>query len=291
MLRGKPTIVGHPTIARRPGVVRSVIGGFADRDLLSYASALAFQVLFALIPLVLAAFALLGLVGLAEVWSDQLAPQVRAAVPDDAFAVLDHSARRIIGEQRTLWLTFGMAFAVWQVSSAVRAASGPLNVVYGFEDDRPVRERMRTSLALGLAITPLFVVAVGGIAFGDELIEALELGPLAGLAAALARWAITALVLLTIVWLVLRFAPAGRPAVHYVSIGSALVVGGWIVASLCYLAYLENVAQYGTAFGGLATVFVLMSYLYLLAVVFLAGIQVDALVRERLGGTSSSHAA
>jgi uncharacterized BrkB/YihY/UPF0761 family membrane protein len=43
----------------------------------------------------------------------------------------------------------------------------------------------------------------------------------------------------------------------------------------------------GTIFGSLATVFVLLTYLYLSAVSFLVGAQVDALVRVGQTGSSS----
>jgi membrane protein len=54
--------------------------------------------------------------------------------------------------------------------------------------------------------------------------------------------------------------------------------------SLGFVGYLKFVASYESVFGNLATVVVLLGYLYLSAVVFLAGAQVDALVRRRVAG-------
>jgi len=55
---------------------------------------------------------------------------------------------------------------------------------------------------------------------------------------------------------------------------------GWIVMSIGFGVYLSDVADYNSIFGGLATVVVLIAYLYAAAVVFLGGVQVDALVRS-----------
>ena len=50
--------------------------------------------------------------------------------------------------------------------------------------------------------------------------------------------------------------------------------------SIGFGVYLRDVADYNSIFGGLATVVVLIAYLYASAVVFLGGVQVDALVRD-----------
>jgi uncharacterized BrkB/YihY/UPF0761 family membrane protein len=49
--------------------------------------------------------------------------------------------------------------------------------------------------------------------------------------------------------------------------------------SLAFGVYLRDIADYDSVFGGLATVVVLIAYLYAAAVVSLAGVQVDAPAR------------
>ena len=64
-------------------------------------------------------------------------------------------------------------------------------------------------------------------------------------------------------------------------------MGGWVVMTLGFGFYLSEIASYNSIFGSLATVVVLIAYLYAAAVVFLGGVQVDALVRERAQPASS----
>ena len=61
--------------------------------------------------------------------------------------------------------------------------------------------------------------------------------------------------------------------------------------SLGFGFYLRDIADYNSIFGGLATVVVLIAYLYASAVVFLGGVQVDALVRALALGAASFSAA
>jgi membrane protein len=77
-----------------------------------------------------------------------------------------------------------------------------------------------------------------------------------------------------------RFAPDCRRPLHWVSFGALLVVFGWAVMSVGFYLYVTEIADYASIFGSLATVIVLLTYLYASAIVFLTGVQLDALVQD-----------
>jgi uncharacterized BrkB/YihY/UPF0761 family membrane protein len=56
------------------------------------------------------------------------------------------------------------------------------------------------------------------------------------------------------------------------------------VMSLGFGIYLSEVASYDSIFANLASVFVLITYLYLSTMIFYAGVQLDAVVRRQVGG-------
>lgn len=265
-------------------VIRAIVERFSEHDLLSYASTVAFQVLYALVPLTLAGLALLGFLGLEEAWTDSLGPDLEERLDEDLFSVVDTTVRSILTERQSAWLTFGLAFAIWQVASAIRATSGPLNLIYHDGEDRPMGKRLLVTLGAALAVTPLLVLAIVSIAFGSRLAGLLDLGPFASVAALVARWALTAAALLLVVWLVLRYAPSRRRPFRWNALGAALVVGGWLVASVGFGLYVEHFASYESLYGGLASIVVLLTYLYLLAVVFFIGVQVDDVLRDQSQG-------
>jgi membrane protein len=66
-----------------------------------------------------------------------------------------------------------------------------------------------------------------------------------------------------------------------VSVGTGLVLAAWVLTSIGFGLYATYIASYESVFGHLATFFVLLIYVYLIANAFLAGIQLDANVRER----------
>ena len=258
------------------------VRSFADHNLIAYASTVAFQVLLALIPLALTAVALLGFLDLEEIWESDIAPVVQERVQDDAFSVIDRTADEILGEQRGYWLTLGAALALWQVSGAVRATMTPLNLIYGAEEERSWWRRLRVSLGLALAIGPLVVGAALLIQAGPRLVRSLDLPAGLAVIANVARWGVALALLATAVWLLIKFAPANPQPLAWAGVGTVFVVASWVVASLGFGLWVAFVADYGSVFAGLATVYVLLTYLYLSSLALLFGIQLDECVRTEV---------
>src|SRR3954469_1209019 len=101
--------------------MKRLIRAFADNDLLTYASAISFRVLFAVVPLTLLGLGLLGAFGLTEVWGSDVAPQVRHEVSPAGFQVIDDTVRKVLAEKQFFWVTAGAVIAIWEVSGAMRA--------------------------------------------------------------------------------------------------------------------------------------------------------------------------
>jgi membrane protein len=257
---------------------RAVVDGFVANDLLTSASAISFQILSAIVPFLLFAFGMLGFLELDDVWRDELAPDVEAAVSQSAFAVIDDAIGKALGSRNVFWVTAGFVIAVWEVSGAVRAVMGVLNRVYGDPTRRSWGRRMLVSTALALMVGACWLAAIAVVVLGPLLYG--DGGPLVGALLFVARWAVAGALLLLAVAVLLHFSPERRQPLHWVTFGSVLIMGGWLLMSIAFGFYLREVADYNSIFGGLATVVVLIGYLYASTVVFLGGVQVDALVRD-----------
>ena len=274
-------------LARRVrGGVPAFAGAFLEHDLLTYASAISFQIFSAIVPFIAFAFALMGFLSLEEIWSKDLAPELQPQVSKAAFAVLDDAALTVLRSKQIFWLTAGLLIAIWQISGGVRAVMGALNKLYRVDQQRSWSQRMGISFLLSVAIGILFLLAGAVVMLGPLLYG--DYGALADVALFLLRWGITAGLFLVCVALLLRFAPEQHQPIGWVSFGSVLIIGAWVLASLGFGVYLTVVADYGSVFGAFATVVILIGYIYLSVLVFLAGVQVDALVREELADQAGS---
>jgi membrane protein len=261
-------------------LIGKVMDGMEEHDLLTSASAIAFQILTSLIPLALLVLSIMGLLHLETVWTHDLGPQFKAQVSKEVYAVGDDVARRTLGQEQLWWLTLGLVFTVWQVSGVARAIMGVLSEIYNDGEDRSFKSRYTTSILLGTSVTMLVLLAFGVARFGREVLGLDDPGFLVQAIVFVVRWGIALSLLSTAVWLLLRFAPAHPDHHRWISFGSALCVIAWVGTSVVFGLYVTQVADYNSIFGSLATVFVLLSYLYVSSVAFLIGAEVDAIARD-----------
>lgn len=258
-------------------LVSEVVGGFDRNDLLTYASAISFQILTAIVPFLLFALGLIGFLELDAVWAKDLAPEVEPRVSREVFSVLDETVTQVLEERRGFWVTAGFALALWQVSGAVRAVMGALDGVYGTRRQRPASERYPLSLWLSVAVGGLITAAFCVVRFTPLLLG--DGGWLVDVLLFLGRWLAAVALLALAVGLLVHYAPGVTRPLPWVSFGTLLVIVGWIAMSVGFWLYLTRIADYESVFGHLATAIVLMAYLYTGATVFLAGAQIDAAVR------------
>ncbi len=261
-----------------------VLDGFARNDLLTYASAISFRVLFALIPLLLAGVAVLGFFDLEEVYRDEVAPQLQSRVSSGAFTVVDATVQEVLRSGSGFWLTLGVALAVWEVSGAIRAVMGSLNLIYGAEERRSTLTRFAVSGVLAVITTLALGLAIVALQLGPQIAD--RVGLTNGVALFFARWIGAAVLMTGVVVMLIRFAPARHQRRSLVGVSAVVVTAAWIAASLVFNWYATTVATYESLFGNLSIIIVLMTYLYVSAVTFLAGVQIDAILRGYVRGTT-----
>ena len=256
-----------------------VTRAFRRRDLLTFSSAIAFQVFYAIIPLMLFGLGVLGGLGLDEQWTQEWAPSAREAMSAPAFQVVDDTIRNVLGGQQGFWIAAGAALAIWKVSATMRAVMDVFDRIYESRRERTFAERMRDSLSLGAAVAALLLLAAGCAVLGDEALRAvgIETGAVLWL-----RWPVALALLFATVTLLVAYAPADHQPRQWVGFGSIVVVTAWVGTSLVFGVYLTSLADYGSIFGALATIVVALTYLYLASSAVLVGAQLDALVRERV---------
>lgn len=272
--------------ARARELGRALLDGFRKHDLLTYASAISFQILTAIIPFLLFVIALAGLLNLSSVWRDHIAPQVQENVSPDLFAMISDAVNKAFGGGQLLWATLGGGLALWQASGAVRAVMGALGRIYGAAPERPFVRRYLISFALAIAVGGCFIMATLCLVLAPFFSVSYQ-GAAWDVFAFLARWALAGAFLLLAVGLLLRHAPTRHQPLPWVSLGAGIVIAAWAIVSLAFYFYLTSIASYKSVFGSLASVIVVMAYLYTSTIVFLFGAQLDAIIRAQATGTLS----
>ncbi len=250
------------------------IGLFARTNLLTWATAIAFKVLVALVPLTLLALGLLGALGEQNVWRRQLAPSIAHRLSHPVFGAVNFAAEQVLRHATLGLVVFGVLLTIWEISGAVRAIMGALNDIYNTDEDRSFGRRFGLSFLLGAAIEACLIGALLTLTLAKQLG-----GPFHPVVS-MGRWLAAVLLLGLAAGLLFHFAPAERRSKGWVSLGSAFVVGSWVVASLGFRWYVTSIASFRSTFGTFVAVLVLTGYLYTSAIVFLVGAQADELFRK-----------
>lgn len=197
--------------------LREYVDAYLENDLLTYASAISFQILSSLVPFLLFAFGVLGFLELEDVWRTELAPEVKGSVSAPAFALVNQIVERTLSSQQLFWFTAGFLIALWGVSGAVRAVMGALNRLYGDATRRSWRRRMLVSFALALVVGACWIAAFAAVVLSPLLYG--DVGPLAGAALFVVRWGVAGAILLLTVGLLLHFAPERDQPLGWVTFG------------------------------------------------------------------------
>lgn len=267
-------------------LVKALLDGFRESDLLTYSSAISFQILTAVVPFAMFVLALAGLLHLGGVWRDHLAPEIRIHVSTAVFTVISSAVNKALSGRQLLWATLGGGLALWQVSGAVRAVMGAFARIYGASHDRAFLKRYLISFALAIATGACFILATLCLALAPFVAIRHPSGAW-DVFAFLARWGLGVGFVSLAVGLLVRVAPATSQPLPWVSIGTAIVTASWVAVSIAFYAYLKGPAAYGSVFGSLASVIVVMAYLYISTTAFLFGAQLDAIIRGQATGTPS----
>ena len=268
----------RPRVSLRPSLVRArpIRRALRQHRLGTYAAAIAFRVLVGLVPLVILAVALLGALGLEGTWSDSIAPEVRDRVTQPVFDAIDYSVQQIFKSTRAGLIAFASLLLLWQLFRGVRATTVALNQIHDVEETRSGRRQLLTAIGLAVAVGACLVSATLVMVVGPRMTTGA-----ADVALSLLRWPLAVAILGLCVGLLVRYAPAERPDARWASIGSAVIVAGWLLLSLAFGFWVTSVASYKGAVGNLAVFLVLTAYVLGASAVFLIGVEIDEAGRSR----------
>lgn len=283
-----------PMTRRRLGLVEFLKRTFkevGDDHLAAFAGNLTYKALFALFPFALFLLSLLGLFGSPETLGNLL-DQARGVLPVSVIDFLDKQVLSLASSKAETTFTWGaiisILLALWGVSGAFRSVMEALNVVYEVDEDRPAWKVYLISLLLSLGVAALLisslVLIVVGPQIGGAIADAVGLGAVFQVVWNIVRFPILLGVVLFAFALVYYFAPNVEQRFKWVSPGSIIAVILWLLFSLVFSLYVNNIGSesYSATYGSLASVAVLMLYIYYSSLIVLIGGEMNQVIEEHI---------
>ncbi|SRR6266542_1705873 len=275
---------GPPQLSKRDyvAIVRRALKEFNKDHMTNIAAALAYYAFLAIPSTLLLAAGLFGLLAGPNAVSTVI-DKVQGIVPGEAASLLRGSLRNLTEHRGTgiTVLAIGGALAVWSLTGAMQNLMWALNIAYDREERRGFIRRRIT--ALGMLVFALigFALAFGVLVLGPHL--STWIGRLIGAETAVkiawyvAEWPLLVFGLLFAFAGLMHYGPnVKHPRWRFLSFGSVLAIVIWLVASGAFAFYVSRFGSYNKAWGSLAAVVVMLTWLWLSAAALLLGAEVNA---------------
>jgi membrane protein len=205
--------------------------------------------------------------------------------------VLPGGAISVIGDQMTrlatadhgglgLALAVSLALSILSSNAGMKGLIAGLNIAFEQKETRGFIKLNLVSLGFTVAGIAFTVMGLASVMAAPALLRALGLD--VGGLLSLLRWPVMLAVVVLLLSVLYRFAPAGRVGQwRWVTPGAAVAAVGWVVMSIGFSWYVAHFGHYNATYGSLGAVIGFMTWLWLSLIVVLLGAEFDSELAER----------
>jgi membrane protein len=255
-----------------------------DDNVTLLAAGVAFYAMLAIFPAIIAVVTVYGMVADPNQVESQV-NEFAKGLPSGADQLLTEQLNNVVNAGRqslSIGLALSLLAVLWSASGGVQGLVKGLNLVYDERETRGFLKLRGLSLLLTLGAIVVAVVALALIAVFPAVIDDLGLGRAGELAASIGRWVVLALLVLTAIAIVYRFGPdRANPRWRWVSWGAVVALVVWLLGSVGFSWYVDNFGKYNQTYGALASVIILLLWLFLSAFAVLLGAELDAEIERQ----------
>ncbi len=265
-------------------VVKLTVKGLFGRGVLvTRASAIAFNMLMALLPATIFLFTLIPFIPIPN-FQTELIKLFENILPETAYSFLEGTIIDVITNRSGILLVTMFLATIIFSTNGIHALMHAFNVsAHGFQSRTWVQQR-KIAVFLLMLILLMFITAGALIILNHSVVDKMvETGVL--------RISFVFYLVMTFKWILiiamLFFAistlyylvPAKKKDFRYISPGSILATGLFILTSLGFSAYVNNFGQYNKLYGTIGTLIVILIWLYLNSIALLVGFELNVSIK------------
>jgi membrane protein len=246
------------------------------------AAALTYYAVLAIFPAMLALVSLLGVFGQGQSTTEALLDIVRQLGQGSAADALQGPIEQMTRTQAAGFaFVFGIVGAIWSASGYVGAFGRAMNRIYQIDEGRPVWKLRPLQLLLTLTGIILVALLLIGLVVSGPLArsigDVIGLGDTAATVWDIAKWPVMLAIVIVLVAVLYYATPnVKQPKFRWMSVGAAIAIVVWLLASVAFGFYVANFGSYNKTYGSLAGVIVFLLWLWITNLALLFGAEVDA---------------
>jgi membrane protein len=261
---------------------KAAVAEFQRDQCTDLAAALTYYSVLSVFPAILALVSLLGVFGQGQATTDALLDVLNRLGQDQVAALLEEPIKAMSTSQAAgITLVIGLGGALWGASGYVGAFGRSLNRIYQVAEGRPVWKLRPVVLLITLGLVVMAALVLVGLVVSGPIAKAI--GDTVGLGDEsqkiwdLAKWPVILAIVVVVVAVFYYATPnVKQPKFRWISVGSAVAIGIWVVASLGFGFYVSNFSKYNALYGSVGGIIVFLLWLWLTNLALLLGAEIDA---------------
>ncbi|WP_294372294.1 YihY/virulence factor BrkB family protein [uncultured Clostridium sp.] len=250
-------------------------------DVFALSSQLAYYLILSFFPFMIF---LVTLIGFSPLSSVEVLENLNALLPKSIVDLTKSIISEVVDSQRTGLLGVSVLLMIWTSSSAFRAIIKGINKAYGLKESRSLIKRSIVSMIGILALAIIIILALSMLVFGNVIgsyvITRIPFYKIIIFIWNMFRYAFAFIVMIFIFAFIYMFAPAKKLRLKEVIPGAVFSTIGWIVVSFAFSFYINNFSNYSRFYGSLGAVFILMTWLFLVSMIFILGVEINCVMAQ-----------
>ena len=250
-------------------------------DVFALSSQLAYYLVLSFFPFMLF---LMTLVGFSDLSSSEILEGLSVILPKRILELTQSTVKEVSDNQYTGLLGLSILLMMWTSSSAFKAIIKSVNKAYNFKENRSFIKLSIISMLGILALALIIILALTMLVFGNVIGEYIkntnQFYKIILILWNIFRYAFIFIIMIFIFATIYRFAPAKKLTWKEVIPGSIFSTIGWIVISFGFSFYIDNFNNYTRFYGSLGAVFILMTWLFLISMIFILGVEINFVTLE-----------
>jgi membrane protein len=262
-----------------PEIMRRAFKEFLADNALDLGAQQAYYFFFALFPALLTLISIASFFPVANL-NDEVIRSLGRIMPADVLKIISEQIVAISESGSGGILTIAFVLTLWSSSGAMVSIITTLNAAYDITEGRPWWKVRLTAIGLTVGLSLFILTSISLVLVGptlaEHLAETLHLGPAFKWTWWVLQWPVVLVLVATAIGLVYYFAPDAKQDWVWLTPGSLIATGLWLLVSLLFKLYITFFGNYNETYGSIGAVIMLLTWLYLSGLAILFGAEVNS---------------
>ena len=257
--------------------------GLTEGYITSRAASISYSVFLAIFPFMIFLFTIIPFIPI-DNFQQSLLGIIQDFMPRMAYESVKETIIDIITRPRSSILILNLILTLYFSTNGVNSLIEAFNNTYHALETRSSFKQYLVSILIVLINSFLLIIAIGLITFGSALLswvlpDSIQNSVMVVFLLQLLRWLIILGLLLMAISLIYYLAPVKQKSFRFFSPGSMLATFLIVITTLGFNFYVDHFSSYNALYGSLATLMIVLVWIYINAISLIVGFELNASIR------------